>query len=476
MNVELKVVEGGCNERNTLINLSAKQDQMHITCKTITGNRDQASIGVGFISFTDMNLILNGSFFRGNNTDSPETLRDIEVNSRVVSGQITSDKRTNFSDPVIFILEHLKEKSSSHVVICVFWNSTEGEGSWSRQGCTLSNTNRTHTECSCTHLSSFAIIMAIQEIEDAQVQDHFPLQVLTHVGLTFSLLCLSLAILTFLFCSSSRNTSTPMHLQLCICLFLAELLLLTGMDRTSNRIGCAIIAGLLQYFFLASFSWMFVEALMLFLTVRNLNVANYFNTRKIKTPHLCLFGYGFPMLIVIISAASKPDSYGTPRHCWLKSSTGHVWSFLGPVCAFILINSSLFVTTLVMLTKKLSSVNANVSTIKDTRLVTFKAGAQLLVLGCTWIIGLFQFGSAAQIMAYLFTIINSFQGAFILLVHCILNRQVREEYLRWFRRMHKPTRESQSSGTMSTAAVPLKSLKDGNTLITEHSVVTQNTT
>ncbi|XP_078542335.1 adhesion G protein-coupled receptor E3-like [Lissotriton helveticus] len=472
--VELKAVEGGCNERNPLINLSAQQNQMHITCRTITGNRDQASIGVGFISFTDMNLILNGSFFNGSNTDSPETLRDIEVNSRVVSGQITSDKRSNFSEPVIFNLEHLKDKDNRQEVICVFWDSTEGAGSWSRQGCTLSNSNRTHTACSCTHLSIFAVIMAFKDVHD---QDNFPLLVLTYVGLTFSLLCLSLAILTFLFCSSSRNTSTPMHLQLCICLFLAELLLLTGLDKTSNRIGCAIIAGILQYFFLASFSWMFVEALMLFLTVRNLNVANYFNTRKIKTPHLCLFGYGFPLLIVIISAASKPDSYGTSRHCWLNSATGHVWSFLGPVCGFILINSTLFITTLVILAQKLSGVNANVSTIKDTRLLTFKAGAQLLILGCTWILGLFQIESAAQIMAYLFTIINSFQGAFILLVHCILNRQVREEYLRWFRRMHKPTRESQSSRiTMSTAAAPSKSLKDGNTLTSGHSAVTQNTT
>ncbi|XP_069075289.1 adhesion G protein-coupled receptor E1-like [Pleurodeles waltl] len=235
LDVELKVIEGDCNERNSMISLSAKQDQMHISCRTVTGNRDQASIGVGFISFTNMNLILNGRFFKVHGTNSSETLHDIQVNSRVVSGQITSDKRTNFSDPVIFTLEHLKEKENRHEVICVFWNSTEEAGSWSRQGCTLSNSNKTHTACSCTHLSSFAIIMAIQGIEDPQDQHRFPLLVLTYVGLTFSLICLSLAILTFVFCSSSLNTSTPMHLQLCICLFLAELLLLTGLYRTSNR-------------------------------------------------------------------------------------------------------------------------------------------------------------------------------------------------------------------------------------------------
>ncbi|XP_069075291.1 adhesion G protein-coupled receptor E1-like [Pleurodeles waltl] len=112
----------------------------------------------------------------------------------------------------------------------------------------------------------------------------------------------------------------------------------------------------------------------------------------------------------------------------------------------------------------------------DDRLLTFKAGAQLLILGCTWIIGLFQFERATLIMAYLFTIINSFQGAFILLVHCILNRQVREEYLRWFRPVSKPTSESQSSSiTMSSAVVSFNPLKDGNTRTTEHSLIIGNT-
>jgi hypothetical protein len=57
-------------------------------------------------------------------------------------------------------------------------------------------------------------------------------------------------------------------------------------------------------------------------------------------------------------------------------------------------------------------------------MLTFKATAQLFILGCTWCLGVLQVGPAAQIMAYLFTIINILQGIFIFLVYCLLSQQV----------------------------------------------------
>lgn len=58
------------------------------------------------------------------------------------------------------------------------------------------------------------------------------------------------------------------------------------------------------------------------------------------------------------------------------------------------------------------------------RMLTFKATAQLFILGCTWCLGILQVGPAAHVMAYLFTIINSLQGVFIFLVYCLLSQQV----------------------------------------------------
>ena len=74
--------------------------------------------------------------------------------------------------------------------------------------------------------------------------------------------------------------------------------------------GCAIIAGFLHYLFLACFFWMLVEAVMLFLMVRNLKVMNYFSSRNIKMWYLCAFGYGLPGLVVAVSAGVRPQGYG----------------------------------------------------------------------------------------------------------------------------------------------------------------------
>ncbi|KAI6061504.1 Adhesion G protein-coupled receptor E2 isoform X1 [Aix galericulata] len=72
--------------------------------------------------------------------------------------------------------------------------------------------------------------------------------------------------------------------------------------------------------------------------------------------------------------------------------------------------------------------------------MTFKALAHVCILGCTWGLGLLQ-AQGGEVVDFIFTIINSLQGAFIFLVHCVLNRQVTEQYRRWFRvlgRSQKP--------------------------------------
>ncbi|XP_030052977.1 adhesion G protein-coupled receptor E1 isoform X2 [Microcaecilia unicolor] len=446
MELQSKVLEANesCDVTSDPLSLNAKGDQMKIHCSTIIGDKTQGSAGAAFASYTDMEKFLTADFFDAERTEPGKKIQAIQINSRVVTGMINSKQRTDFTHPVNFTLQLIQEKGCTGKTICVFWDGSIGNGSWSTEGCETLHSNLTYTECSCYHLSSFAVLMATEESEDAPI-----LWIITCIGIVFSLVCLCLAILTFLLCRPIRNASTSNHLQLSLCLFMGQFLFLVGIHKTFIKILCAIIAGFLHYFFLAAFSWMFLEALMLFLTVRNLKVVNYFNTRNIKMLHLCLFGYGFPALIVMISAAVNPSGYGTEKHCWLCTESNMIWSFLAPVCVFILINSILFATTLWILRAKLSTVNADVSTLKDTRLLTFKAIAQLFILGCTWIFGLFQIGSIAEVMSYLFTIINSLQGAFIFLIHCVLNRQVRQEYRRWLKSIQTLPTESQASMTIT---------------------------
>ncbi|XP_073175469.1 uncharacterized protein [Lepidochelys kempii] len=441
LDVQTKVIEDGCPGKDSVISLEVKGETMKISCRTIQGTVAQARAGVAFASYMGMESILNGSFFHGQRATS------VWMNSRVVSAVLTSQTKTDFPDPVNYTFQNLMPSSSPDQLICVSWEATAWRGSWSRAGCGVLHSNATHTTCSCNRVSNLAVLMASGEITAG-----FPLFLISHVGLALSLLCLFLTILTFLLSRSIRNVNTSIHLQLCLCLFLADLLFLTAVDSPSHQLACAVIAGLLHYLFLACFAWMFLEAVVLFLTIRNLGVVNYFSTHSPKMRHLSLFGYGFPTLVVAVSAAVMPQGYGRQENCWLSMEKGFIWSFLGPVCVIIGINSVLFALTLWMLQRKLSRLNTDVSTLKDTRLLTFKAIAQVFILGCTWIFGILQVGPAATVMAYLFTIVNSLQGAFIFLVHCLLNRQVREEYKRWFTCKPKSHVSDVSMSTLATSS------------------------
>ncbi|XP_054418067.1 adhesion G protein-coupled receptor E2-like [Pteronotus mesoamericanus] len=277
------------------------------------------------------------------------------------------------------------------------------------------------------------------------------LAVITQVGLSLSLLCLLLAALTFLLCKAIQSTSTSLHLQLCICLFLAHLLFLTAIDRTEHKVLCAIIAGALHYLYLAAFTWMLLEGLHLFLTARNLTVVNYSSVSRFMKKFMFPVGYGVPAVIVAISAASGPHLYGTAARCWLHTEEKFIWTFLGPVCTIISVNLAFFLMTIWILRNKLSSLNSDVSTLQNTRMLTFKAMAQLFILGCTWCLGVLQVGPAARAMAYLFTIINSLQGVFIFLVYCLLSQQVREQYRKWLRGVRKAKVDSEKY-TLSSMA------------------------
>lgn len=50
---------------------------------------------------------------------------------------------------------------------CSFWSYSRKTmaGYWSTQDCRLLATNRTHTTCSCTHLTNFAVLMAHVEVK-----------------------------------------------------------------------------------------------------------------------------------------------------------------------------------------------------------------------------------------------------------------------------------------------------------------------
>ena len=55
--------------------------------------------------------------------------------------------------------------------------------------------------------------------------------------------------------------------NLSLCLLFANVLFISGITQVANETGCAIVAASLQFFLLASFSWMLVEALLQYVAI-----------------------------------------------------------------------------------------------------------------------------------------------------------------------------------------------------------------
>ncbi|XP_036408642.1 adhesion G protein-coupled receptor E2 [Megalops cyprinoides] len=346
------------------------------------------------------------------------------MDSKVVTASVSNQHTKHLEKPVTFTFSHLQEAPADGSHTCVYWDAEIHGGAWSEEGCNATQSNSTHTVCTCTHLSSFAVLMALYDMKDS-----FQLQLITWVGLSISLVCLLLSIITFSCVRSIQGTRNTIHLHLCISLFLANLLFLAGISSTKNKVGCACVAGLLHFLFLAAFCWMCLEGVQLYRMV-----VLVFNT-TLRPRYLMAAGYGLPAVIVAISAITNANGYGTDRHCWLSLEGGFIWSFFGPVCIIIIVNSFFFMITVWKLAEKFNSLNPDLSTLRKIKAFTITAVAQLCVLGIMWIFGSFQFEESTLPMSYLFTIFNSLQGALVFLMHCLLSKQVREEYAMFLSRI-----------------------------------------
>ncbi|CAK6968386.1 adhesion G protein-coupled receptor E5 [Scomber scombrus] len=339
----------------------------------------------------------------------------IKINSKVVSVVVSNPSTESLSHPVIITLTNLNTAEPFEAkYICAYWKDT---GVWSRDGCSQLGSNDTHTVCECKHLSSFAVLMALYPMEHP-----FELVLITKLGLTISLLCLVLCILTFKFCRSIQGTRTTIHLHLCICLFVADIVFLAGISQTKPVGGCRFVAAMLHLFFLGAFTWMLLEGVQLYRMV-----VLVFNA-TIRPLYLFIAGYGTPLVIVIISAIIRPKSYGNEKYCWLSLEDGLIWSFFGPVCFIIFANVFFFIITVWKLAQKFTSLNPDLCELNKIKAFTVTAIAQMCILGLMWVFGAFLFQEGTIVAAYIFTILNSLQGALIFVMHCLLSKQVREEY------------------------------------------------
>ncbi|XP_036393857.1 adhesion G protein-coupled receptor E1-like [Megalops cyprinoides] len=418
--------------------LKSRDNLLKIDLLTIAKNNN-GSGAVVFIAYSNMEVVLKAEFFH---TERKTNKTIKTMMSNVVSASLPNTKNTMLPEPVNFTLRHLTQVDPEGNLSCVYWNQSR----WIVDGCEARDTNATHTVCTCNHLSTFALIMQT----DRPPEDDIILKWISMIALSVGLLCLALAILTFILCHWNPKVSNTARLNLSICLFLAHLLFLlvqSFLSHIQHKLVCAVISGVLHFLFLSSFVWMFLEALQLFLLVRNLQEVRVIQQEGIHWGFLLLIGYSIPCLVVGVSAGLVPEGYGN-NQCWLQTDKGFRWSFLGPVCFVLAVNVILFITIIGYLRFALAGRNKEISQLKDTRMMVVKILFQFIILGCPWIFGFFVNNS--KVLEYLFLLITSQQGTFIFLVHCVFRKEVQEQYRQWWKNICGSKDASESSHSFTT--------------------------
>ncbi|KAF0037473.1 hypothetical protein F2P81_010347, partial [Scophthalmus maximus] len=429
-NIQLEVAR--LSTDGNLADLTFPQSELHgnsiqLSASTLKQHGRNGEIRMAFVLYRNLGAYLsteNASVRLSSEAVYPNY--SVIVNSPVITASINKESnKVYLSEPVVFTVKHLQHSEENFNPNCSFWSYSKRTmmGSWSTQGCRLLATNRTHTSCSCTHLTSFAVLMAHVEVKKADSMHDLLLDVITWVGILLSLVCLLICIFTFCFFRGLQSDRNTIHKNLCISLFIAESLFLVGINRADQPIACAVFAALLHFFFLAAFTWMFLEGVQLYIML-----VEVFESEHSRTKYFYLAGYGVPAVIVAVSAAVDYRSYGTDRVCWLRLDTYFIWSFIGPATLIIMLNVIFLGIALYKMFHHTAILKPDSGCLDNIKSWVIGAIALLCLLGLTWAFGLMYINESTVIMAYLFTIFNSLQGMFIFIFHCILQKKVRKEY------------------------------------------------
>nr|XP_006814360.1 PREDICTED: latrophilin-2-like [Saccoglossus kowalevskii] len=391
--------------------------------KTLQDKSVNGTVKLVFFMYSTMGDILGTGSDIGNENDTADSI----VNSPIISASINKMNSPSYlSEPAVLVFEH-KQTYNVTDAVCSYWNFTpSNDGIWSDYGCETVTNNDTHTVCKCSHLTNFAVIMDVRGVAISP-DHHFALSVITYAGFIVSMVCLLLCLFTFCCCSSLQNDRNTIHKNLCLCLLIAEVIFMAGIDQTDQEVWCSVIAGFLHYFFLAAFAWMSLEGIQLYVMLVEVFEAEH-SRRRYYYP----YGYGVPAVIVGVSAAVYYDGYGTDQYCWITTERGLIWAFVGPVCAVILVNMIFLVMAAVIMCRHSGSAPGK----KQTGTWIKAACVLLCLLGITWIFGLMYINTHTLVMAYVFTIANSLQGLFIFVFHCCLNEKVKKAYRSSIRDSH----------------------------------------
>ncbi|XP_008277420.1 adhesion G-protein coupled receptor G1 isoform X2 [Stegastes partitus] len=362
------------------------------------------------------------TFFR-NNSLFQEGYKEVKVLNDVVGINVENEIITDLSEPIRIGFHH-DAVPKVQPRKCVSWDTRKDplQVKWLVDGCKTQQRRATHTECLCNHMTYFAVLV---QLEPRPVHHLLALTAITSLGCAVSFIsCIALIIFLCRKRGRSKEQSIPIHLGLAVSLAFLNLLffftaVLANVEWESM---CVWVGAVLHYALLSSFSWMGIEVFHTFWLV-------YVVFNPSPKPYIWnLVGFILPAVPVIILAAigdiygqrdvvPSDDIFNPYKMCWMKENDK---AFLAHICTNMTILAILVPSGIVMLFLVYRQIRKR-DEWKQNRVAFLSIWGLSCLFGTTWGLTFLDFGPVSDFIVFLFCILNSFQGFFLMLRFCMLD-------------------------------------------------------
>nr|XP_030732145.1 adhesion G protein-coupled receptor B1 [Globicephala melas] len=346
------------------------------------------------------------------------------LNSKVISVTVKPPPRSLLT-PLEIEFAHMYNGTTNQT--CILWDETDVPsspappqlGPWSWRGCRTVPLDALRTRCLCDRLSTFAILAQLSA--DANMEKAIVPSVALIVGCGVSSLTLLMLIIIYVSVwRYIRSERSVILINFCLSIISSNALILIGQTQTRNKVVCTLVAAFLHFFFLSSFCWVLTEAWQSYMAV-----TGRLRNRLVRKRFLCL-GWGLPALVVAISVGfTKARGYSTMNYCWLSLEGGLLYAFVGPAAAVVLVN---MVIGILVFNKLVSKDGITDKKLKERAGASLWSSCVVLpLLALTWMSAVLAVTDRrSALFQILFAVFDSLEGFVIVMVHCILRREVQD--------------------------------------------------
>ncbi|XP_042636250.1 adhesion G protein-coupled receptor F5 [Orycteropus afer afer] len=392
--------------------------------------------------------------------------QDVQAQNFAKSLVMTTTVSYHITMPFRISMTFKNNNPSGGVPRCVFWNFNLANhtGGWDSDGCYVKEVYGDSVSCTCDHLTSFSILMSPDSPDPGSLLKIL-LDIISYIGLGFSILSLAacLVVESVVWKSVTKNRTSYMR-HICIVNIAASLLVadtwfivaaaIHDHHYPLNETACVAATFFIHFFYLSVFFWMLTLGLMLFY---RLVFILHDTSKSIQKAIAFSLGYGCPLVISVITVgATQPQEVYTRKNaCWLNwEDTKALLAFIIPALIIVVVNVTI---TVVVITKILRpSIGDKPSKQEKSSLfqISKSIGVLTPLLGLTWGFGLATvFQGSNAVFHIIFTLLNAFQGLFILLFGCLWDQKVQEALLNKFSLSRWSSQHSKSTSLGSSTPV-----------------------